>query len=78
MADEPVTNDNQNPSADQQWITTKEAAEIVDVSVQHIRYLIKQGKIQAQKFGQHAWMVDKESALEYALSERKPGPKSQG
>jgi excisionase family DNA binding protein len=59
-----------------EWITTQEAAEIVGVTPNHIRYLIQHSKIEAKKFGR-AWMVSRKSAEEYAETERKPGPKPQ-
>ena len=59
-----------------EWITTQEAAEIIGVTRNHIRYLIQQSKLEAKKFGR-AWMVSRESAEKYAATERKPGPKPQ-
>ena len=60
----------------EEWITTQEAAKIIGVTRNHIRYLIRYGKLEAKKFGR-AWMVSRKSAEEYAATERKPGPKPQ-
>ena len=57
-----------------EWITTNEAAEIIDVTIHHVSYLLRQGHIKGQKFG-NFWMVNRESAIQYAEQERKPGPK---
>jgi excisionase family DNA binding protein len=61
----------------EEWITTREAAEIVGVSIKQISYLLINGRIKGKKFGRF-WMVDKRSAKEYAALERKPGPKPKG
>lgn len=58
----------------EEWITTKAAAEIISVTRNHVRYLIQQGILEAKKFGP-VWMVNRESAERYAATERKPGPK---
>jgi len=47
------------------WITTTEAAELTGYWVTHIRHLIREGHVQAQRFGR-AWMVNRESLLAYA------------
>jgi excisionase family DNA binding protein len=60
----------------EEWITTQEAAEIIGVTRNHIRYLIRNGKLEAKRFGR-AWMVSYKSTEEYAATERKPGPKPQ-
>lgn len=61
---------------DREWITTREAATLIGVSIHHISYLLRQGLIQGQKFG-NFWMVDKASAEAYAATDRRTGPKSQ-
>ncbi len=50
--------------ADQDWITTREAAEIAGTSQDYIRILIREGKITAKKMG-WSWMVDRKSLEEY-------------
>ena len=58
------------------WITAKEASYIIGVTDHQVRKLIRQGKIEARRFG-WAWMVNRQSAEEYINSYRKPGPKPQ-
>ena len=57
------------------WITAKQASEIIGVTDHQVRYLIRQGKLEAKKFG-WAWMINRQSAEDYARTDRKPGPKS--
>lgn len=60
------------------WLTTTEAAALAKYHPEHIRKLIKSGKVKARKFGQ-VWQVDRASLLAYtrtvAKSGAKPGPK---
>lgn len=62
-----------------EWITTTEAAQLAQYHPEHIRKLIKSGKVKARKFGQ-VWQVDRASLLAYtrtvAKLGAKPGPKS--
>ncbi len=58
------------------WITPREAAELIGVTPHHVRHLARTGTIEARKFG-HAWMVKRASAEAYAVKERRPGPKPQ-
>lgn len=39
------------------WLTTEEAAEILDYNVEYVRRLIRAGKIDSKKHG-HIWLVD--------------------
>ena len=48
------------------WLTTKEAAELAGYHPDHLRVLIREGKIDARKWGD-AWMVSR-SFLENFLS----------
>jgi excisionase family DNA binding protein len=75
MTNEPMTND-QTPAADQQWISTKEAAEIIGVTRDHVTHLLRTGQLTGEKFVRD-WMVDRVSVEDYAAKERKPGPKPQ-
>ncbi len=63
----------------EKWLTTQEAARLVKYHPEHIRKLIKSGRVKARKFGQ-VWQVDRESLMAYARSAaqkgNKPGPKS--
>ncbi|KAA3657201.1 MAG: DNA-binding protein [Chloroflexi bacterium] len=60
----------------EEWITTDKAAKIVGVTTHQIRHLLRNGLIKGQKFAR-SWMVDRQSAEEYAKQDRKPGPKPQ-
>ena len=59
------------------WITPQEASEMLGVTSQHVRYLAREGLIEARKFG-YAWMVKQSSVEEYAATDRRPGPKPRG
>ena len=56
------------------WITTGEACEISDYHPDHIRVLIREGKIQAQKFGP-VWQVDHDSLLLFLEGSKEKGQK---
>ena len=58
----------------EEWITTKEAAELLNVTDAHVRYLLSQGKLEGRKFG-HVWAVMRSSVLNYLVHRPKPGPK---
>lgn len=58
----------------EEWITTTEAAQLIDVTVAHINHLLRDEKIKGKKFGRF-WMVERASAEAYAAKNRKPGPK---
>ena len=51
-------------------IDVNEAAEISGYHAEHIRRLIRQGKIKASKFN-IVWQVDKQSLLNYVKSQKK-------
>jgi hypothetical protein len=53
------------------WITTDEAAKISLYDVQHVRRLIREKKIIAQKKGGQYW-VDLKSLLDYLKSVGRP------
>ncbi|MFZ2096388.1 MAG: helix-turn-helix domain-containing protein [Anaerolineales bacterium] len=57
-----------------QWITTAEATKLTGYNNEHIRRLIRNGKIKAQKFG-IVWQVDRDSILEYLQNEGR-GPRT--
>jgi len=56
------------------WVTPTEAAELIGVTAAHVRYLAREGLIEARKFGA-SWMVRRVSVERYAAQERRPGPK---
>ena len=47
-----------------EWITTAEAAELSGYHPEHLRELMREGKIEARKFG-IVWQVSKQSLLNY-------------
>lgn len=62
------------------WISVDEAASLTGYNAEHVRRLIRQGQIVAQKKGGQ-WWVDKTSALAYGTSssgseDQRRGPKS--
>jgi excisionase family DNA binding protein len=56
------------------WITTKEAAEISGYHVDYIRKLIKRKEIEARKFGRD-WQVNQSNLLAYVRKVEKKGAK---
>jgi len=56
------------------WITTKEAAEMSGYHPEHLRELIREGKVKARKFG-IVWQVDRASLLAYLRKVEKLGAK---
>lgn len=62
-----------------EWLTTKQAAELIGYNAEYIRKLAQSGKIQAQKLGRD-WVIQRADLLAYARSVekkgRKRGPKS--
>jgi excisionase family DNA binding protein len=57
-----------------EWITVNQAAVILVVKPDRVRKLCRAGKLKTERFGR-AWMVDKESVIDYKKTYRKPGPK---
>jgi len=46
------------------WITVEDAAKLAEYHPEHIRRLIRQGKIEARKFAT-VWQVNKSSLISY-------------
>ncbi len=63
------------------WITTAEAAELSGYHPEHIRELIRDGRVKAQKFAT-VWQIDRRSLLTYVNAVeklgKKRGPKKSG
>ena len=55
------------------WISVKEAAEYTGYTVQHVRYLLREGKVDGRKFGRD-WFTTKKALDTYLGTEPKPGP----
>jgi excisionase family DNA binding protein len=62
--------ENFNPN---EWITTKEAAELTRYHPTHIRWLIREDRIEGRKLGRD-WLIDRESLEEYARNMKSLGP----
>jgi excisionase family DNA binding protein len=56
------------------YISTAEAARIIDCNDSRVRQLLRAGKLEGERVGRD-WLVKKSSAEAYRDSERKPGPK---
>ncbi len=46
------------------YLSSKEAADKLGYTIQHTRFLMREGKLEAVKFGRD-WMVVRESVTEY-------------
>lgn len=57
-----------------EWLTVKEAAKLSGYNADHLRELIRDGKIQARKFS-IVWQVNKESLLAYMKKTQAMGEK---
>lgn len=57
-----------------EWITTEDACKISGYHPDHLRVLIRSGKIQAKKFGP-VWQVNKESVLLFLEKRDEKGKK---
>jgi len=56
------------------WLTTKQAAELTGYTTDHIRKLATAGKVKAQRWGRD-WQIDHHSLLVYAKAAEKLGEK---
>ena len=56
------------------WITTKEAAELSGYSMKHVRWLIISGKVDGQRFGRD-WQISQVGLLAYIRKAEKLGAK---
>ncbi len=59
---------------EEDWITTAEASRLTGYNNEHVRRLVRSGKVKARKFG-IVWQVDRKSLMDYFKSEGR-GPKS--
>ena len=59
------------------WITTEEAVSLSGYNLPHLRRLIREDKIQGQKFGR-TWMVNKDSLIDYLEKAKQSGDKRWG
>ena len=61
----------------EEWITTKEAAELLSVTDAHVRYLLGKSRIQGKKFA-GVWMVSRQSVVAYREKMELLGKKKHG
>jgi excisionase family DNA binding protein len=47
-------------------LTVTEAAELTGYSEGHVRWLIRNGRIEAEQVGKRVYLIDRESLMEYA------------
>lgn len=59
------------------WLTTAKAAELSGYHIIYLRQLIRDGAIQARKFGP-LWQVNKPSLINYIEAAEKSGDKRRG
>ena len=58
----------------EEWIAVSQAAEISGYHPEHIRELLREGKVKGRKFGP-LWQVDRVSLLAYVRKAEKLGAK---
>ena len=61
----------------EEWLTTAEAAELSGYHPEHLRELIREGKIEGRKFG-IVWQVSKQSLIDYSEAAKQSGDKRWG
>ena len=57
-----------------EWLTVSEAVKLSGYNADHLREVIREGKIKARKFS-IVWMVNRESLLEYVKKAQTWGKK---
>jgi excisionase family DNA binding protein len=55
-----------------EWISSEEAATMSGYHVEHIRRLIRQGKVRAEKKG-HDWWIDRTDLAAYLENKKESG-----
>ena len=56
-------------------LTTQEASQISGLSLNHLAYLLRQGKLEGRRFGQRMWVIYADSLERYLATPHKSGPK---
>jgi len=59
------------------WMSVQAAAEYTGYSEGHIRYLLREGKVEGRKLGRD-WFTTEEALREYLATNPRPGPKPEG
>ena len=55
------------------WMTTKEAANLAGYNIKYLRQLVRSGRVEARKVGRD-WLVNRESLLAYKRRMDRLGP----
>ena len=55
------------------WISVHEAAEITGYSISHVRWLVRRGRLSAERKGPMYW-IDRESLKAYTAEVKRLGP----
>jgi hypothetical protein len=58
---------------DENYCTVSEAAKTIGCSENHVRLLVKQGKLRGGKIGERLWLVEKKHVAEIAKNPHKKG-----
>jgi excisionase family DNA binding protein len=56
-------------------LSTQEASQISGLSLNHLAYLLRQGKLEGHRFGQRMWVIYADSLERYLATPHKSGPK---
>ena len=64
-----------NPDAPRKELSTQEASQISGLSLNHLAYLLRQGKLEGRRFGQRMWVIYADSLEQYLATPHKSGPK---
>ena len=67
--------DAENSDTPRREISTQEASQISGLSLNHLAYLLRQGKLEGRRFGQRMWVIYADSLERYLTTPHKSGPK---
>jgi excisionase family DNA binding protein len=56
-------------------LSTQEASQMSGLSLNHLAYLLRQGKLEGHRFGQRMWVIYADSLENYLATPHKSGPK---
>jgi excisionase family DNA binding protein len=73
MRMKPMESEKTDPT--RREITTQEASQISGLSLNHLAYLLRQGKLEGRRFGQRMWVIYADSLEQYLSTPHKSGPK---
>ncbi len=65
----------ENSDTPRREISTQEASQISGLSLNHLAYLLRQGKLEGRRFGQRMWVIYADSLERYLTTPHKSGPK---